>query len=358
MNGFYGEYFLGGVTGNGFKTDFGSIIDDGFFTYILKGGPGTGKSSLMRRIAESFADKDKIELYYCSSDPSSLDAVVLTERKVIVADGTAPHVFDPQYPGIRQCVVNLGEYWDKKALSEHAEKIIAVTDENKKLHKRAAVYAAAVSSVNSDIFGIAADCLSEKKLASFADKFSKRLLGKSRKADGKVVIKQLSALTENGYMTNPLPDGYTVYSLRDDCFAASDMLLRKLTDAFVAAGEEVFASLFGLISAPTYEHIIVPSLKIAFISENFFNRTEFDSHPINCARFYDPDAIAAKKQRIAFSKKASAELATEAAKTIGKAKAVHDEIEHFYISAMDFDDIRVVTEQLITEIARIVPSEL
>ena len=42
-------YFLGSTSPDGFKTSFSDIInDDKFYTYILKGGPGTGKSTLMR----------------------------------------------------------------------------------------------------------------------------------------------------------------------------------------------------------------------------------------------------------------------------------------------------------------------
>ena len=45
-------FFLGSSGTSGFKTDFGKIINKpGYYTYILKGGPGTGKSTLMKKIA-------------------------------------------------------------------------------------------------------------------------------------------------------------------------------------------------------------------------------------------------------------------------------------------------------------------
>ena len=62
------SYFLGGVTANGFRTHFSEqILRPDFYTYILKGGPGTGKSTLMKRIAAAFPD-EPVSLYYCSSD--------------------------------------------------------------------------------------------------------------------------------------------------------------------------------------------------------------------------------------------------------------------------------------------------
>ncbi len=76
------EYFLGCVSRDGFTTHFGKkIADKKYFTYILKGGPGTGKSTLMKRIATYFSNKDDVEVYNCASDPNSVDAVVLDKGR-------------------------------------------------------------------------------------------------------------------------------------------------------------------------------------------------------------------------------------------------------------------------------------
>lgn len=85
------KYFLGESTPNGFSTPFAQQISaEGYFTCILKGGPGTGKSGLMRKIAEEFQKQEDIDVYYCASDPDSLDAVVLHQSKFIIVDGTSP----------------------------------------------------------------------------------------------------------------------------------------------------------------------------------------------------------------------------------------------------------------------------
>lgn len=86
------HYFLGEATPSGFQTSFGSLMkQDGFFTYILKGGPGTGKSSLMKRLGAFFEAAGRaVEYYHCASDPDSLDAVVIPDAKAAVVDGTSP----------------------------------------------------------------------------------------------------------------------------------------------------------------------------------------------------------------------------------------------------------------------------
>ena len=87
------KYFLGAMTQNGFSTEFGKIMaDKEYFTFILKGGAGTGKSSLMKKIAAEFEPTEDVTRFYCSSDPASLDAIVLHTSKAIICDGTASEI--------------------------------------------------------------------------------------------------------------------------------------------------------------------------------------------------------------------------------------------------------------------------
>ena len=47
--------------------------------YIMKGGPGTGKSRFMRDVATYAVDRGAdVTYYYCSSDAASLDGVIIS----------------------------------------------------------------------------------------------------------------------------------------------------------------------------------------------------------------------------------------------------------------------------------------
>ena len=88
------HYFLGANTPQGFVSRFDQLgsAEDGWRKFVIKGGPGTGKSSMMKRIAAELEQYcDEIELVYCSSDIESLDALVVPGIKASIADGTAPH---------------------------------------------------------------------------------------------------------------------------------------------------------------------------------------------------------------------------------------------------------------------------
>lgn len=87
------HYFSGGNTASGFVSYYDYIFRDLDRLYIIKGAPGTGKSKLMRDIANEAGNRNyKIEYYHCSSDPDSLDGIIIRDISVGVLDGTAPHV--------------------------------------------------------------------------------------------------------------------------------------------------------------------------------------------------------------------------------------------------------------------------
>jgi hypothetical protein len=351
------EFFLGGISQQGFKTHFNKEIEKpDYFTYILKGGAGTGKSTLLKRIATEFSDKDEVVVYYCSSDPNSLDAVLLKNAGIIVVDGTAPHVFDPIYAGVAQKILNLGEFWDDVVLEENYEEIINVTNENLKWHKRCRNFVSALTSLYADTYTIGQEALNSKKLDAFIERLSAKVLPKSKNIDdGKTEFAQLSALTPDGYITllNTIKDYKNVFILNDSYFAGSDLMLRDFATVATMKGYDVVISECTLFSPDVYEHLLIPSLSTAFISSTPINSNQIENAKIiNFQRFYDKAAIAQKKQRLAFNKKASDEIIAEAILALSNAKKIHDDIEAYYIKAMDYEKVNSLCDKLINEIKK------
>ena len=89
--------FPGGNTSLGFFSYYDNILSQEEATRIIviKGGPGVGKSTFMRKIAMEMIDRGyDAEFMHCSSDNNSLDGIVIPAIKVAMLDGTAPHVVD------------------------------------------------------------------------------------------------------------------------------------------------------------------------------------------------------------------------------------------------------------------------
>lgn len=96
-NGKIYKRFFGTSTVNGPLNFIDDITQNLDKRYFIKGRPGTGKSTflkkLLARLTESGFDA---EVYLCSFDRNSLDMVVSRELSFCVFDSTAPHEKFPQ----------------------------------------------------------------------------------------------------------------------------------------------------------------------------------------------------------------------------------------------------------------------
>ena len=170
------HYFPGNNTPLGFFSYYKHILGQREANKIvcIKGGPGTGKSTFMNRIAEYFASMDEdIDYLHCSADENSLDGIVLKDRRIAVIDGTSPHITDPVTPGAVDKIVNLGEFWDEDAIAVNKSEIIDLNEETSRWYRIAYNYLSAAKSVyrsleeiyndaseDSEIYKVVADILS------------------------------------------------------------------------------------------------------------------------------------------------------------------------------------------------------
>lgn len=131
--------FVAANSGKGFVSFFEDVFGRKGIEkrYIIKGGPGTGKSHLMRQMAAYATSRGRqVEAYCCSSDPDSLDGLVI-DGKIAVFDGTAPHSVDALFPGARDEIVNLGTFWDADRLSTRYVEIRTLTEKKEAGYRRA-----------------------------------------------------------------------------------------------------------------------------------------------------------------------------------------------------------------------------
>lgn len=131
------NYFAGGNTAKGFYSLFDSNIEDLNHLYILKGGPGTGKSTMMKWIGKYWEDQGlDVEYIHCASDNDSIDGVIIREISAGIVDGTHPHIIEPKFPGLTGHYVNLLEAVDSKKLWKHKDEIQTLTKEISNSYKK------------------------------------------------------------------------------------------------------------------------------------------------------------------------------------------------------------------------------
>ncbi len=92
--------FFGAATVTGNVNYIPEVTQDIPKRYLVKGRPGTGKSTFLKKIAQAAKQAGcHVEIYHCSLDPKSLDLVAVRELGFCLFDSTPPHEYFPSRPG-------------------------------------------------------------------------------------------------------------------------------------------------------------------------------------------------------------------------------------------------------------------
>ena len=339
-------FFLGAHTPKGFVSEFSQLYNpfDSWSMYILKGGPGTGKSGIMKRVATK---AEELGLYHeniiCSSDPDSFDAVIIPEIKFAIADGTSPHTIEPKFPGAVEEIVNLGDCWNGEMLRTRADKIREATLTCSELHRRSVRFLNAAASLQNDTVRLLQNSADKAKIENYAARFAAREFGSPKGRIGTEKRRYLSAPTPKGIFTcfetvEALAERIVV--IDDPYCAVSPMLLEIFRSRAISLGFDVITCLNPFSGENEIVHLIIPEKSLAIFTSTPWHQSAFTPYRrINVKRFLQTDEIARYRGRISFNSKASAELLGEAVTILATTKKAHDLLESYYVPAMNFGKI-------------------
>ena len=355
------DFFLGASTPAGFVSFFDDIASrlDDHHSYIIKGGAGTGKSTLMKRCALLGLSKgESIERIHCSSDPFSLDGIVLTNAKITMLDGTPPHAIEPEYPGAYETVVNFCDCWDEEMLQSRRREIVNLFGENKALRNRAVSLLEGAGSLLCENRFALQPHVDREKIARAALGIAVREgLGKQG-AKSTEHKRFASAVTPQGivsYALSNVADYEHVYLIKDMSGAASQLLLNELRTHLLRSGTE-FYSCYCPLDPSRLEHLIVPKCSLAFLTSNRFHPMTADGFSpyrvIHAGRFIPAEYLRARKQHLRFSSRMAGAILEEAILAMAGAKKVHDVIERIYGEAVDYQKIEDKSVDVLTQIER------
>jgi Cdc6-like AAA superfamily ATPase len=338
------NYFAGGNTARGFHSLYDSNLKGLDRLFILKGGPGTGKSSLMKKIGYEWVEKGyDIELLHCSSDNNSIDGILIPALGVGIVDGTEPHVIEPKAPGAVEEYINLGEAWNRRTLAIQKNIIRSLTSQiNGSFQSAYATFKEALE-IHDDWEKIYINSMDFKKADQLTNKLIETFFGKMQlNKKSNVRHRFLGAATPTGavdFVPNLTEEISKRYFIKGRPGSGKSTMLKKLA----AAAEErgVDAEIYHCGFDPnSLDMVILRELGVAIFDstaphEYFPSRDGdeiIDMYEILIAPGTD-DIYADIIDRIAAVYKSKM---TEATSYLAKAKKLHDELEEIYISAMDF----------------------
>jgi len=349
------RYFLGANSPNGFYSLYDQLIDPAQAEdiLILKGGPGCGKSSLMRRVGRAAEERGlAVEYIVCSGDPDSLDAVILPQLGAAIVDGTAPHVVEPKYPGVVERYVNLGDCYDKAALSKIRGDIIASMQGYQDCYGRAYRCLTASAQIGEDMRALLETPALDAKMVKRARGILGRELKKTGTEPGRAVQRFLGGITWKGvlcYFDTADAQCKRIYEL-SDTYGLAHTLLTQLAAGAMAAGHDVVVCPSPLFP-DRMEHLIIPSRSLAFVSTNAALPYEKRRYRrIRLDAMVDPELLRRNKARLKFSRKVSAALMDEAVESLAQAKTMHDALESLYNPHVDFERVYRMADEITAQL--------
>lgn len=334
------SFFAGANTARGFFSYYDDLARECMNrVFILKGGPGTGKSTLIKNIAAKMQAEYDLDKYYCSADVHSLDGIHIRGLEVALLDGTAPHCLEPRLPGAVHELVDLGACWQSQGLIENRNIISKLQEQIKKKYmiaykwlEVAAGLADLMQTLERPPLEVAQAKAEAAKIAEFlpAEAWgkSKRAFASAITANGlKSFLPELQAHSPcNVYLAggNRVYNGYVLEKIKQ---TIED---RNIGAMFLYCG-----------FLPRHlEHIYIPDQLGIFsvhrphllpVEENIFGFTEKEPSPL-------------EEQIVTVIAQAVSILAT--------ARSLHLELEKVYYPYIDFGAVQAREQQIFETITR------
>lgn len=343
-------YFASSNSMLGFQSYFDLIYDTDKLKriYIIKGGPGTGKSSTIRAIGERF-EKEKCEFFLCSSDPSSLDGLIINDEFAII-DGTSPHATEAKYPGAVETLIN-NAVGMKSGIEIRRNEIISLNNEKTKLYKGAYAYLKASGEIKKEYIKTISSNINLSKLDAAINRYFKQNL---KHGNGySEHIRLTEGITPQGiYNTHSFEATSDLKTIIVNGKGYEEIIYKRFIEKAKEYGIKTYISFDPLIPySPNGLYFSELSTCIVNYNESAHGNVDYDEYKvINCERFIDKEAMSNIRSKIRFAGKCSQSLIDEAIYYFSEASKIHKELEKIYFEYTDFGCVDENTYKIINEI--------
>ncbi|MBR3794599.1 MAG: hypothetical protein IKK34_01040 [Clostridia bacterium] len=329
--------FPGAMGPEGFISCFDHLIPDALLRrkLILKGGPGVGKSTFMRRIHAALCEHgESSTLYFCSGDPDSLDAVAVPHAGLLILDGTAPHIVDPAIPGARDSIINLGVCLNEAAMRPRLPHIRACMADHAAAIRRARACLNAACALEQDAAAVIAACVDSSRMERMVRTLIGAVLCSSAKTEDVPSVRPVitDAVTPKGELCL-LGDAASQRIIRLTGHAGMDLTpaIKALSRAALAAGYSVEEHLSAALPGRLL-HLSIPALHILVTTGELLpSEQTFDF-----AACIPASALLRHECALEQLLSAAKQQRRQAVSALAQAKQLHDELETFYVPNMDF----------------------
>lgn len=342
----------------GFLDDFYDIAG-GWRAYLLKGGPGTGKTRLIRRVFDYMSERGlEIQAIICPSEPNSLDGLVFPKIRACILDADAPHAVEPRCWGAVEQLLNLSGGIETSDILKRAPEILELNARRKTLEARCRRFMGGAASLLSHTRRIAFECTDTDKIQRSAAQIAAREFGAGRGKKGRETRRFLSAVTPEGcviFHQTLQALCPKIYSIEDEYGVSSRLLINEMRARAIASGCDVITCYCPVFPRDKPDHLLIPSIGIGFTTSNLWHKADFPVfRRIHSARFTDTEKLRQRRQIISFNRRAARELINEAAAVIGEIRDIRGRVEQIYSDASDRSHADTAAERVIAGLEEII----
>lgn len=360
------HYFACANTAKGFQNYFQSNLQGLSKIFILKGGPGTGKSTLMKKVGLIYHNMNfDVEYIHCSSDVNSLDGVIIRKLGVAIVDGTAPHVIEPSAPGALEEYVHLGVAWDNEQLEEHVESILSLQRQIKQSYANAYKKLEEAIEIHDEWEKIYISQMNFEKADQLAMHLKELIVGENKsEKPGTVYHRFFGAMTPDGpvdYIENLTESMKVRYFMKGRPGTGKSSILKTISTHAMERGLDV--EIYHCAFDPnSLDMVLLPKLKVCIFDstaphEHFPSR-EGDIIVDVYSEFIAPETDEKNEDLIKDIETRYKECIGNAKANLGMAKCQHDDLERYYVQATDFHKVNQLRKELLARIQKIQISKL
>lgn len=377
MAGEVKHYFARGNTAIGAYNLFDSAFQGIKHLYMLTGGPGTGKSTIIGNIANKMTEAGyDVQLFHDPSDHESLEGLIVDDMSIGIVDGLACRLGLAEMPGVTVKVVDLGSAVDVAQLDTLKSQVLRLEKQANLLFSKAYETFGKAKSIHDEWETLyiehmdfaAANLVTEQLIDSIIGNIGEQcgvtdikttagtVNANRKKRKGKIRHLFLGAATPFGpvdFVPNLTANMQRTVFIKGRPGSGKSTMLKKIVTAVTEQGMDVEMFHCGL-DPNSLDMVIVPSLQVAVFDSTapheYFPRQEHEEILDMYEKTMNPETdelVATTAKELAAKYKTAIKEATS---YLLEAKHVCDEIKALYASVTDFEQVRKLQDKLLKDL--------
>ena len=340
------HYFLSANAGEGFLSLYEDAISpyDYDKIFVIYGGPGTGKSTIMHRMGEMAESAGaSTEYIHCSSDPHSLDGVICIKngKRIAVLDGTPPHPRTITSPGFKEELWDIGTFFNVISLAKQGECILEQSKKKKKAYALAYHWLGAARLCHENIQTAYREQLSLPKMREQIHR-TLRKLPTHDKSNGVKMLARAYGMFGETVETRAFCQSENIVVLRGPKYAAEVYL--SVWEGVLREKGIAHTKYLSPLAPAFLDGIYIPALGCSYIHESLW-RASGEVRKINMQRFKIGTGY--KDTSLKEACKVEKKLLSMALSALCEASRAHFALEDIYKTVVDFEALGKKSEEWI-----------